>query len=145
MEKNRGPHPAGGSVLLCPDVASFHEAFAPKRRLFIEETSDCVIAFAETIFSPENICLRPIEALSYFGSPLWGKYAVGLLTEAVDYCENVYKPFSPRIVIIRLISSRRKSAISVFLTEYLPDGEICIYPKNIHTCLRAYPYERIRQ
>jgi Protein involved in cellulose biosynthesis (CelD) len=78
---------------------SFHSVFGPKRRVLIETSAHAVLAFAETVFSPEDIFLTPIEAHWFFGCPLIGKHAVDLLAETVPFLETIYAPFFPRIVI----------------------------------------------
>ena len=78
---------------------SFHEAYSPNRRLLIEETSDCTIAFAEKFFSPRNVYLTPIEPNWFFGCPLLGRYAVELLSEAMSYFARRYRSCYPKILI----------------------------------------------
>lgn len=99
---------------------SFHDAFSPKRRLLIEATAGSVIAFAETFFSPQDICLTPIEAGWLFGCPLLGGYAVELLTEALEYAANVYTPLSPALMIsgIRPGGELSRRLLRRFSSEY---------------------------
>ncbi|MDR0826793.1 MAG: GNAT family N-acetyltransferase [Desulfovibrio sp.] len=78
---------------------AFHEAFSPKRRLLVEGASNSVIAFAEKVFSPDNVYLTPIEVHWLFGCPLLGRYAVELFTDALACLEKEYRPFFPRILI----------------------------------------------
>ncbi|GHU05017.1 hypothetical protein FACS1894205_4240 [Alphaproteobacteria bacterium] len=78
---------------------SFHDAFSPKRRLFVKESSNGVLAFAEKIFTPEQIYLTPIEPLWFFGCPLLGEGSVSMLSEAMGAIEKTYAPQFPRIMI----------------------------------------------
>ncbi len=78
---------------------SFHETFAPARRLLVKESADNVIVFAEEVFPPHRIFLTPLEQHWFFGCPLLGGQAVELLSEAVADLERIYAPLFPRIVI----------------------------------------------
>ena len=78
---------------------SFHAAFAPERRLFVETSAQSLIAFAETAVSPDNIYLTPIEPHWFFACPLLGKEAVSLLARSMVFFAGAYRPFFPKIII----------------------------------------------
>lgn len=82
---------------------SFHEVFAPERRLLVRHESqhdvDSVLVFAEQAFSAEAILLTPIDTLWFFSSPLLGPHAVDMLGNLLDELADRHKPFVPRIVI----------------------------------------------
>ncbi|MDR2744098.1 MAG: GNAT family N-acetyltransferase [Desulfovibrio sp.] len=78
---------------------AFHDAFSPKRRLLLGEASNSLIAFAEKVFSPDNVFLTPIEAHWFFGCPLLGAYSVDLLSEAMDGIVKCHAPFFPKIMV----------------------------------------------
>ena len=78
---------------------TFHDAFSPQRRLFIEQSSQGVMAFAEHRPSPELIFLTPIEPHWFFGCPLLGKYAVDMLSHALSFLADMYKPHFPTLCI----------------------------------------------
>ncbi len=78
---------------------AFHDAFAPERRLLVEESCGSVIAFAENIFASEQIFLTPLEPSWFFGCPLLGKDAVHLFAEALGFLGEVYTRVFPKIAI----------------------------------------------
>ena len=78
---------------------SFHDAFAPARRLLIRETPDAVLAFAEHVTSRGLVFLTPIEPHWFFGSPLLGEGAVDMFRETLPLLEREYAPALPRIVL----------------------------------------------
>ena len=78
---------------------SFHAAFAPDRRLFVEASAQSLIAFAETVISPGKVYLTPLEPHWFFACPLLGKHAVTLLARASVFFAAAYRPFFPRIII----------------------------------------------
>lgn len=81
---------------------SFHEAFSPKRHLLIRHSDDSLVAFAEKMFSPENIYLTPIETLWFFGNNVLGPQGLGLLRDTLIDIERHYAPTFPKIVISAL-------------------------------------------
>jgi len=78
---------------------AFHDAFSPKRRLLVRESADSVIAFAEKVFSENDIYLTPVEPHWLFGSPLLGRHAVDLLADTMGDVERYYGKRFPRLVI----------------------------------------------
>jgi hypothetical protein len=78
---------------------SFHDAFSPKRQLFIEESSDSALVFAEKVFADGEIVLTPIEPHWFFGCPLLGSRSLELLSAALGFMEKRYAPAFPRIII----------------------------------------------
>jgi hypothetical protein len=82
---------------------SFHEAFSPRRRLLIKESSDSAIAFAEKVFSSRSVFLTPIECMWFFGNPLLGSHPVDLLAETLSDIEQLYHPIFPTIMISGLV------------------------------------------
>jgi hypothetical protein len=78
---------------------SFHDAFSPKRSLFIEESSDSALIFAEKVFETGEIFLTPIEPSWFFGCPLLGSHSTALLSEALEFLEKRYVPSFPKIII----------------------------------------------
>jgi hypothetical protein len=78
---------------------SYHNSFAPNRRLLIEEDSKSVVAFAERIISPNFTCLTPLEDSWQFGSPLIGNRATDLLADMMTSIEKRYSPQFPSIMI----------------------------------------------
>lgn len=99
---------------------SFHDAFSPKRRLLIKESSGNVLAFAEKVFGPENIVLTPIEPHWFFGCPLLGRQSVDFLAETIGGIEKLYAPFFPKIVIsgIRPGGVLAKRLVSAFASSF---------------------------
>lgn len=63
---------------------SYHEAFDPDRNLYIRESSDSLIAFAQAPQSLRLNLFMPVEAHWFFGCPLMGTGAVELLDEAIE-------------------------------------------------------------
>ncbi|MCK5942091.1 MAG: GNAT family N-acetyltransferase [Planctomycetes bacterium] len=59
---------------------SFHESFAPGRKLHVRSVGDSVIAFAERPHGEVTV-LEPIDCNWLFGSPLLGPEAVPMLRE----------------------------------------------------------------
>lgn len=82
-----------------PWQLSFHDAFAPERKLLIQESSNTLLLFAERRFSEEDIVLAPIEESWLFGCPLLGKHSVELLADQIKVIQRHYHPTFPRIVI----------------------------------------------
>jgi hypothetical protein len=78
---------------------SFHNAFAPNRRLFIRECSKNVVAFAEKIISDDLVFLTPIESSWLFGNPLLGEHSIDLFSDTLADIEKYYSPVSPRMFI----------------------------------------------
>ncbi|MDR2744215.1 MAG: GNAT family N-acetyltransferase [Desulfovibrio sp.] len=78
---------------------SFHDAFSPNRRLFIEESTDSALIFAEKIFARGEIFLTPIEPHWFFGCPLLGSHSVAMLSAAMEWLSKQYAPLFPKIVI----------------------------------------------
>jgi len=78
---------------------AFHEAFSPKRRLLVENSSGSMLSFAEKIFSPSEIYLTPIEPHWFFACPLLGRNSVDLLVKAMEYLTKEYAPRFPKILI----------------------------------------------
>jgi hypothetical protein len=78
---------------------AFHDAFSPGRRLLIREAEGSVIAFAEVVFSRQDIFLTPIEAHWFFDNPLLGEHAVELLAESLAPLREYYSPATPRILV----------------------------------------------
>jgi hypothetical protein len=70
---------------------SFHNAFAPNRRLFIKESSKNIVAFAEKIVSDELVLLTPIESSWLFGNPLLGEHSIDLFSDTLADCPSSYK------------------------------------------------------
>ena len=78
---------------------AFHEAFGPERRVLFKESDGNVLAFAETILSPEKIFITPLEPAWFFGCPLLGKDAVTLFVEALAAFHTLYAPTYPAILV----------------------------------------------
>ena len=78
---------------------SFHDAFSPKRRLLIRHSDDSLVAFAEKIFSPEDIYLTPIEPRWFFGNNVLGPKGTELLRDTLIDIERHYAPTFPKIMI----------------------------------------------
>ncbi|WP_295636219.1 GNAT family N-acetyltransferase [uncultured Mailhella sp.] len=64
---------------------AFHDAFAPSRRLFIQEKGKNVIAFAELALLSGQIILVPVESHWISASPLLGPEADELFAEALPF------------------------------------------------------------
>ena len=77
---------------------AFHDAFSPRRRLFIVESADATLAFAEKVFPNNSVFLTPIEPHWFFGCPLLGKDALALFAAALDFFASQYQQF-PHIFI----------------------------------------------
>jgi len=78
---------------------SFHDAFSPRRPLFVEESSDSALVFAEKVFASGEIVLTPIEPHWFFGCPLLGAHAAELFAAAMPLLEKRYPRTFPRILI----------------------------------------------
>ncbi|MDR3176870.1 MAG: GNAT family N-acetyltransferase [Desulfovibrio sp.] len=78
---------------------AFHDAFGPKRRLFIEESSGSALVFAEKAAANGKIYLTPIEPHWFFGCPLLGSDSCALLSAALEFLEKQHAPAFPEIVI----------------------------------------------
>lgn len=77
---------------------SFHEAYSPNRHLYIRESSNSLVAFAQTSNRSQQKMFTPVEAHWLFGCPLLGP-------EAVDIMEEMSDIFSrPRFLISGLIN-----------------------------------------
>ena len=74
---------------------AFHDAFSPRRRLFIVESADATLAFAEKVFPNNSVFLTPIEPHWFFGCPLLGKDALALFAAALDFFASQYQQFRP--------------------------------------------------
>ena len=111
---------------------AFHDAFCPNRRLFIAEKGGTVLAFAEQVFSPDDVYLTPIEPSWFFGCPLLGPRAVQLFAEALAFWADAYQPHFPSIVIsgIRPEARLGRSLFAAFkndCTFYLhSEGTQCV-------------------
>ncbi len=83
-----------------PWQLSFHEAFAPTRRLLLKESANNLLLFAEHRIPAEDlVVLAPIEESWLFGSPLLGRHSVELLADEMEQIRQLYHPLFPRIVI----------------------------------------------
>ena len=82
---------------------SFHEVFAPERRLLVwheaRHTSHSMLVLAEQVFATDSVLLTPIDTLWFFSSPLLGVHAVDMLARVTDELAARYAPFFPRIVL----------------------------------------------
>jgi hypothetical protein len=108
---------------------SFHNSYAPNRRLFIRESSNNVVAFAEKIISGELVLLTPIESSWLFGNPLLGEHSVDLFSDMLADIEKYYSPVSPRIIIsgIRPYGSLYKKLKRRFADEF----KFCRYSSGV--------------
>jgi hypothetical protein len=78
---------------------AFHEAFSPKRRLLIRHSGDSLVAFAEKVFTSENVYLTPIEPKWFFGNNVLGPKGVALLRDILFDIERHYAPIFPKLMI----------------------------------------------
>ena len=62
---------------------AFHDAFAPRRRLFIHADDGNVLAFAEMMLTSGHILLAPLESHWISASPLLGPEAAELFVHAL--------------------------------------------------------------
>ena len=69
---------------------SFHDAFAPRRRLFIHVDEENVLAFAELTLLSGHILLAPVEAHWISASPLLGPNADDLLVRLLPALADFY-------------------------------------------------------
>ncbi|QJB56564.1 GNAT family N-acetyltransferase [Pseudodesulfovibrio sp. zrk46] len=103
---------------------TFHDAFAPGRRLLIESSDNSHIAFAEHIVSPTEVYLTPIESHWCFGCPLLGKHAVEMLISFLPDIENKYAT-PPKILVSGI---RPDGVLSQRLIQaFAPKFDIYIY------------------
>ncbi len=103
-----------------PWQLSFHDAFAPDRRLLIQESSNNLLLFAEHRLSEQEVILTPIEESWLFGCPLLGKKSVELLADQMNSIWQYYHPTFPRIVIsgIRPTGLQAKRILQTFSTDF---------------------------
>jgi CelD/BcsL family acetyltransferase involved in cellulose biosynthesis len=79
---------------------SFHEAFAPHRRLHLRRDGDSVLGFAELRHGQSRL-LTPLEASWLFGTPLFGPRAPELLVALL--AEPLWQEHPPDVLISGLL------------------------------------------
>ena len=78
---------------------SYYDTYRRGRALLIRHSGDNLVAFAEKIFSPEDIYLTPIEVSWFFGNNVLGPQGVDLLQDTLIDIERHYAPAFPKIMI----------------------------------------------
>jgi hypothetical protein len=79
--------------------ASFYEAFEPDRNLFIRDSENSLIAFAEYRPPSAQVFLTPIDLMWQFCNPLLGPDAVELFVDALPEIEDIYLGDLPHILL----------------------------------------------
>ncbi|WP_294485130.1 GNAT family N-acetyltransferase [uncultured Mailhella sp.] len=78
---------------------SFHDAFAPRRRLFIHVDEENVLTFAELTLLSGHILLAPVEAHWISASPLLGPNADDLLVRMLPALADFYHGALPCLLL----------------------------------------------